>query len=132
MRDSPPPLKRLSLSLCAKFFQLCFNCLIVFFNNLSFSLGRRSVPFTCLLGNESIAVTNGLIYNYSKQSQNFSLRVFSTLQRGTRVSIVLLFGAAEAQRMNWARVSDLFHPLPDTIKGSMRKPSSFSVIARRK
>ena len=147
-----------------------FSCvLIVFFNNLSFSLGRRSVPFTCLLGNESTTVTNGLIYNYSKQSQKFSLREFScsiknsvlfsnmpksrlkhfmnkhnrwrfffrsvqgTLQRGARASIALPFGAAEAQRMNWARVSDLFHLLVIlTIKCSIRNRSSFSVTARRK
>ena len=66
----------LSLSLSLLNFFRCV--LIVFFNNLSFSLGRRSVPFTCLLGNESITVTNGLIYNYSKQSQKFSLREFSS------------------------------------------------------
>ena len=75
VRDSPPPLKPLSLSLSLLNFFRCV--LIVFFNNLSFSLGRRSVPFTCLLGNESMTVTNGLIYNYSKQSQKFSLREFS-------------------------------------------------------
>ena len=70
---SPTPQTSLSLSLLN-----FFSCvLIVFFNNLSFSLGRRSVPFTCLLGNESITVTNGLVYNYSKQSQKFSLREFS-------------------------------------------------------
>ena len=62
----------------------------------------------------------------------FIRSIQGTLQRGACASIVLPFGSAEAQRMNWARVSDLFHLLPATIKCSMRKPSSFSVIARRK
>ena len=76
---SPTPQTSLSLYLSLSLSLLnFFRCvLIVFFNNLSFSLGRRSVPFTRLLGNESITVTNGLIYNYSKQSQKFSLREFS-------------------------------------------------------
>ena len=70
---SPTPQTSLSLSLLN-----FFSCvLIVFVNNLSFSLGRPSVRSTCLLGNESTTLTNGLIYNYSKQSQKFSLRVFS-------------------------------------------------------
>lgn len=62
----------------------------------------------------------------------FFRSIQGTLQRGARAFIVLPFGPAEAQCMNRARVSDLFHLLPETIKGSIRKSPSFTVIARRK
>ena len=53
----------------------------------------------------------------------FFRSVQGTLQRGARASIALPFGAAEAQRMNWARVSDLFHLPPDTNNKRFHKKS---------